>query len=92
MIEMKTDASESLEKWEAMMDKVYQAVASHLSDKKQEELAADQSAWLTKRDADAEAAAAEFEGGTMYGLEYVANKYTATQDRCYALLDWAETE
>lgn len=92
MLEIKQTAGEALEKWEALMDKVYQAAAEHLSDKKQEELAAEQAAWLEKRDADAEEAAAEYAGGTLEGLELVTVKYSLTEERCYALLDWIETE
>lgn len=92
MMELKQTAADSLEKWETLMDKVYQTAAEHLSSKKQEELAAEQTAWLEKRDADAEAAAAEFAGGTMEGLELVSVKYSLTEERCYALLDWIETE
>ncbi|MEE1086118.1 MAG: zinc-ribbon domain-containing protein [Schaedlerella sp.] len=89
-MEMKIGAGEAYDMWVEETAYILEIVCSYMSAEEAENLRMDQAAWEAYRDQMAEEAAAPFEGGTLYGLEYVGVRYDETIARCYELLKLLE--
>lgn len=87
MIEMKEAASNIYTMWDNMLNEVYGVLKTQLSEQEMESLREEQRQWITERDKKAKEAAAQFEGGTMEGLEYTSVLGSITRIRCYELVD-----
>ena len=86
-LQMKEASSKVLKKWDDALNEIYGVLKSQLSDSEMESLKIEQREWIAIRDASAEESASEFEGGTMYGLEYTEVLGRITKERCYDLVN-----
>lgn len=86
-LEMKETSSNVLKKWDDALNEIYSVLKSQLSSSEMESLKGEQREWIVTRDAGAEESASEFEGGTMYDLEYTEALGRITKERCYELVE-----
>lgn len=86
-LQMKEASSKVLKKWDDALNEIYAVLKSQLSSSEMELLKEEQIQWISIRDAGAEECASEFEGGTMYDLEYTEALARQTKQRCYELVD-----
>ncbi|MEG2985132.1 MAG: lysozyme inhibitor LprI family protein [Peptostreptococcaceae bacterium] len=86
-LQMKEASSKIFKKWDDILNEIYGVLKSQLSSSEMESLKEEQRQWIAIRDAGAEESASEFEGGTMYGLEYTEALSRQTQQRCYDLVN-----
>lgn len=86
-IEMKEKSSTVLTKWDDALNEIYGVLKTQLSSSEMEKLREEQREWTAIRDARAEESASEFEGGSMYGLEYTEALSRQTKERCYELVE-----
>ncbi len=86
-LEMKETSSIVLKKWDDALNEIYGVLKSQLSSSEMESLKEEQIQWIATRDANAEESASEFEGGTMYDLEYTEVLGQLTKERCYELVE-----
>lgn len=76
-----------LDKWDQVLNEIYQVLEKQLSSHEMEKLRQEQRKWITYRDESAKKDASQFEGGTMESLEYVASLANTTKERCYELVE-----
>ncbi|WP_078431843.1 lysozyme inhibitor LprI family protein [Metabacillus halosaccharovorans] len=76
-----------LDKWDQVLNEIYQVLEKQLSSNEMEKLRQEQRKWVTYRDETAKKDASQFEGGTMESLEYVASLANTTKERCYELVE-----
>ncbi|MCI9978122.1 DUF1311 domain-containing protein [Clostridioides difficile] len=86
-LQMKEASSKVFKKWDNVLNEIYGVLKSQLSSSEMESLKEEQRQWIAIRDAGAEESASEFEGGTMYDLEYTEALSRQTQQRCYDLVN-----
>ncbi|MFS0724235.1 lysozyme inhibitor LprI family protein [Paenibacillus sp. 1P07SE] len=84
---MREAAAEEYERWDDALNEIYSDLEEQLSENEMEQLREEQRAWLEERDAAAEDAAADSEGGTLAPLEQMMAMASMTKDRCYELVD-----
>ena len=85
--EMNEKSAELYALWEAEMNRLLEAAQKKLSAAELEALSAEQAAWLETRTQAAEAAGAEFAGGSMYTLVVNMEAAALTEARVYALYE-----
>lgn len=78
---------ENYQHWDALLNEIYQEIKAELSSSKFEELKASEKAWIAQRDAAADAAAADWAGGSGYALVYNGSLANSTGERCQWLVD-----
>ncbi len=86
-VEMKETSSTVLKKWDDALNEIYGVLKTQLSSSEMESLREEQREWIVIRDAGAEESASEFEGGSMYDLEYTEALSRQTKERCYELVE-----
>lgn len=86
-VEMKETSSMVLKKWDDALNEIYGVLKTQLSSSEMESLREEQREWIVIRDAGAEESASEFEGGSMYDLEYTEALSRQTKERCYELVE-----
>ncbi len=74
------------EKWDALLNDIYKYHKNTMSKSDFEALKADERAWIEIKESAAEAAAAEFAGGTAAPLARNSTLIDYTRDRCYYLI------
>ncbi|MDU1454499.1 MAG: lysozyme inhibitor LprI family protein [Paeniclostridium sordellii] len=86
-MDMKETSSIVLKKWDDILNEIYGVLKTQLSSSEMEILREQQREWIAIRDAEAEELASEFEGGSMYDLEYTEALSRQTKERCYELVE-----
>ncbi|MGL6106859.1 lysozyme inhibitor LprI family protein [Romboutsia sp.] len=86
-VEMKETSSTVLKKWDDALNEIYGVLKTQLSSSEMESLKVEQREWIVTRDAGAKESASEFEGGSMYDLEYTESLSRQTKERCYELVE-----
>lgn len=89
--EMNREAEAGFRQADAELNRVYQELLPRLPGPVQEKLIDAQLAWIRFRDAEAEARAWEFEGGTMYPFLYYSSLEDTTRQRSEDLRIWLES-
>ena len=85
-VAMEEAAVKEYERWDKALNEIYQALGQQLPEAEMTRLREEQRNWITVRDETAAKAAAQYEGGTMAGLEYAATQSKVTKERCYELV------
>lgn len=85
--EMNEKSAELYALWEAEMNRLLETAQKTLPAAEMEKLSAEQAAWLETRTQAAEAAGAEFAGGSMYTLVVNMEAAALTEARVYALYE-----
>lgn len=80
-LEMKEKSSTVLKKWDDALNEIYGVLKLQLSSSEMESLKEERRQWIAIRDAGSEKSASEFEGGTMYELEYTEELGKLTKER-----------
>ena len=78
---------ERYQKWDDMLNEIYNLLKTQLSESEMKSLKASQIAWINYRDQCAENEASEYEGGTMQPIIYNGALATITKERCYELVN-----
>jgi uncharacterized protein YecT (DUF1311 family) len=89
--EMNQEAEDGYRQADAELNRVYRALLPRLPAAVQDKLIDAQLAWIKFRDAEAEAHAWEFEGGSMYPFLYYASLEHTTKERTRDLRIWLES-
>ncbi len=89
--EMNQEAEDGFRQADAELNRVYRALLPRLPTAIQGKLIDAQLAWIKFRDAEAEAHAWEFEGGSMYPFLYYASLEHTTKERTRDLRIWLES-
>jgi uncharacterized protein YecT (DUF1311 family) len=89
--EMNREAEDGFRRADVELNRVYQELLPRLPGPVREKLIDAQLAWIRFRDAEAEARAWEFEGGTMYPFLYYSSLEDTTRQRSEDLRIWLES-
>jgi len=89
--QMNREAEEGYRRADLELNRVYRALLPRLPAAVREKLVDAQLAWIKFRDAEAEAHAWEFEGGSMYPFLYFASLEHTTKERTQDLRAWLES-
>ncbi|MDU8967594.1 lysozyme inhibitor LprI family protein [Clostridium tertium] len=84
---MRELAVQGYEMWDALLNEIYSELKNTLSAEDIDKLAALQIQWISDRDATAEAAGKEVEGGTLQPLVITSSKSETTKERCLELIN-----
>jgi uncharacterized protein YecT (DUF1311 family) len=87
MTGMKELQNQEYTKWDDELNTIYQLIKKKLPDEKFTTLRDEEREWIKVRDKNAEAAASEFSGGTMEGLQYMRSMTDQTMERTYKLVE-----
>jgi len=85
--EMKSAAGLEYERWDAALNEIYGVLKTQLSKTEMSSLEKEEMQWIRDKEAKANAAAAEWAGGTGEQLQYVSSVAQSTKDRCYQLVN-----
>lgn len=80
-------ATKEYERWDIALNEIYQVLIKQLPEDDMNKLREEQRNWIKERDAAADQAAKQYEGGTMAGLEYAATLAGVTKERSYKLVE-----
>jgi uncharacterized protein YecT (DUF1311 family) len=80
-------AKETHQRWDDALNEIYGVLKMQLTADEMSKLQEEQRKWIASRDTAAEAAAAEFEGGSLAPLEYAGTLAQVTKERCYELVE-----
>ena len=83
---MRQLASQEYEMWDALLNEIYSELKNTLSAEDMDKLTSLQIQWISDRDATAEAAGKEVEGGTLQPLVITSSKSQTTKERCLELI------
>ena len=79
-------SKEVFDRWDALLNDVYQFLKSIKPESEFESIKNDEINWIHTKENAANAAAAEYEGGSMAPMEYNTTAAEYTKDRCYYLI------
>ncbi|GMU57979.1 MAG: hypothetical protein AMXMBFR33_71250 [Candidatus Xenobia bacterium] len=88
--EMNAQAAADFAKADKELNVVYKQLTARLQPLTKEKLITAQLLWVKLRDADAEARASEWEGGSMYPMIYEATRARSTRQRVTELREWLD--
>ncbi|MDP4099437.1 DUF1311 domain-containing protein [Paenibacillus sp. P96] len=86
-VSMNKAAEETYKRWDTALNEIYSELKQQLPDSEMAALKEEQLNWIQQRDETAAKEAAQYEGGTMEGLQYVATQAGVTKERCYELVE-----
>lgn len=86
-VEMKGAAGQEYDRWDAALNEIYGVLKTQLSETEMSSLDKDEMQWIRDKEAKANAAAAEWAGGTGEQLQYLSSVAQSTRDRCYLLVN-----
>lgn len=84
---MRTAKNQELIQWDNELNKIYKMLKEKLPEDEFIVLRDEERQWIVERDEKANAAAAEYEGGTLAGLEYLSVQVETTKERTYELVE-----
>ena len=84
---MRELASEEYEMWDTLLNDIYSELKNTLSNEDMDKLINLQIQWIADRDAIAEEAGKEAEGGSLQPLLITTSKSQTTKDRCLELIN-----
>ncbi len=85
--DLNSAASTVLSRWDDMLNEIYALLKTQLSESEMQELKRKQLNWIDYRDKTAERESSEFEGGSMYSVQYNSTLGRLTKERCYELVN-----
>ncbi|MBM7704743.1 lysozyme inhibitor LprI family protein [Metabacillus iocasae] len=85
--EMAFAEEQKLNRWDNLLNDVYQDLRSHLSSEEKDALLIQQREWISTRDQTAEENARPFLNTTSYGYELTKSLAELTKQRCYELIE-----
>ncbi|MCE7873787.1 DUF1311 domain-containing protein [bacterium CPR1] len=88
--EMNAQAAADFAKADKDLNAVYKQLTARLQPLTKEKLITAQLLWIKLRDADAEARASEWEGGSMYPMIYESTRARVTRQRVAELREWLD--
>lgn len=88
--EMNAQAAADFAKADKELNAVYKQLTAQLQPLTREKLITAQLLWIKLRDADAEARASEWEGGSMYPMIYESTRARSTRQRVTELRQWLD--
>lgn len=88
--EMNAQAAADFAKADKELNVVYKQLTARLQPPTKEKLITAQLLWIKLRDADAEARASEWEGGSMYPMIYESTRARSTRHRVTELRGWLD--
>ncbi len=88
--EMNAQAAADFAKADKELNAVYKQLTARLQPLTKEKLITAQLLWIKLRDADAEARASEWEGGSMYPMIYESTRAQSTRQRVSELRGWLD--
>lgn len=86
-VEMKAAAEQRYQKWDKLLNDVYQQLQAQLDTQAMTQLRIEQRKWITHRDDQARKAADEYKGGSAENLVYTETLASVTRERCYRLVE-----
>jgi uncharacterized protein YecT (DUF1311 family) len=86
--QLNQQAEDNFKKSDAELNRVYNALLKKLTPETKEKLVTSQLLWLKFRDAEANARASEFEGGSMAPMLYSGSRNHTTKARIADLKEW----
>lgn len=86
-IEMEQFETEAYEIWDDALNKVYGALETQLPPDQMEKVREEQRKWIKLKYENARKEAAQYEGGSMESLTYIATQGKMTKERCYELVE-----
>ncbi|BCB04019.1 lysozyme inhibitor LprI family protein [Bacillus sp. KH172YL63] len=84
---MKNYYGVSLDKYDAALNDIYALLKEKLSPEVMSDLKAEQLQWIEEKEAKAEEARLEYEGGTFENVAYLISLNKSTKERCYELVN-----
>lgn len=86
-IEMREAAAIEYEKWDDLLNEIYEVIIKNLSQEEANALIEEEKAWIETRDSKANEAASKVAGGTMEPLLHESSLTESTKERCYQLIE-----
>ncbi|MBQ9012990.1 MAG: DUF1311 domain-containing protein [Bacilli bacterium] len=86
-IEMVNAGRESYERWDKILNDIYNDLKKNLPGNEMSKLKEDELAWIEDKEKTAEEKSKEYEGGSMEGIIYISTLVEMTQERCYFLVE-----
>ena len=86
--EMNAHAQEKYRIWDNLLNQQWQVLKKVLPEEEMRQLTNEELQWIKDKEAAAQEAAAEYEGGSMEPMVYYATLSQWTRDRVYQLLEW----
>lgn len=86
--DLNTNAQNIYQVWDSVLNMQWRLLLDNLDQQTMEELTREQLAWIQEKEAAAEEAAAEVDGGSLSPIYYYGKAAEMTRDRVYALSDY----
>lgn len=74
--------------WDDELNSIWDFIKSYLPEEEYNQVLSEQREWIQKKDAKAEADAADYEGGSLYPTIYYGSEAESTRERCYELVEY----
>lgn len=87
-IEMNQTSQTIFTCWDNELNSIWNDIKYYLPEDEYNKVLSEQREWIRKKDAEAEADAADCEGGSLYPLIYYSSEAESTRERCYELVEY----
>ena len=87
-IEMNQTSQTIFTCWDNELNSIWNDIKLYLPEEEYNQVLSEQREWIQKKDAKAEADAADCEGGSLYPTIYYGSEAESTRERCYELVEY----
>ena len=87
-IEMNQTSQTIFTCWDDELNSIWDYIKFYLPEEEYNQVLSEQREWIQKKDAKAEADAADCEGGSLYPTIYYGSEAESTRERCYELVEY----